>query len=288
MNDQEQEPGRESNPELTIRRILIGLDTSHHSLAALRAAAALAGSLGADLHGLFVEDVKLLQLAELPVAREVQFPFARRGRLSPRRMRRQLRAQARQARQALASMCKERGIEWSFQVVRGEVSTQILNEAEKADLLCVGRASRPLVQRSGLGSTAFAAAGAVSRSVLLVSRGTEIDSPVVVFYDGSTEMRPSLLLASELADQIDGLLSVVVPASAAGSSKEVQERITTELDGEGLLVRYRELSGSGLRSIVNAIHTEGAGLLVIDRSYLPAHGLREFLADVDCPVLLVG
>ena len=95
-------------------------------------------------------------------------------------------------------------------------------------------------------------------------------------------------MASRVADHLEGLLSVVVPASAASSSEEIQEKITAELDGEGLLVRYRELAGSGLRSLINAALTEGAGLLVLDRSYLPADRLADFVAGVDCPVLLVS
>ena len=288
MPNREQEAVHETGDELAIRRIVIGLDTSRHSLAALRAAAYLARCLEADLHGLFVEDVTLLRVAELPVARETQFPFARRSRLSPQRMRRQLRAQAEQARRALARECTESGIEWSFEVVRGDVSARVLEEAEDADLLCVGRASRPLTRHSGVGSTAIAAAGAVSRSVLLVSRDTEIKSPVVVLYDGSEEGKEALLMASRVADHLEGLLSVVVPASAVSSSEKIQERITGELDGEGLLVRYRELAGSGLRSLINAALTEGAGLLVLDRSYLPADRLADFVAGVDCPVLLVS
>ncbi|MGD9028912.1 MAG: universal stress protein, partial [Anaerolineae bacterium] len=63
---------REQDEELTIRRILIALDASSHSIAALRAAARLASSLEAELHGLFVEDINLLRAAGLPMARELQ------------------------------------------------------------------------------------------------------------------------------------------------------------------------------------------------------------------------
>ena len=282
MDEQEREH------ELVIRRILIGLDASRHSMAALRAAAQLAVTLEAQLHGLFVEDATLLKVSKLPVAREIQFPFATRAPLSPRRMRRQLRAQAQQARKALASISKEHGVEWSFEVARGEVSVCMLEESTRADLLCLGRASRPLTLRSCLGSTAVAAASAASRSVLLVSRETEIGPPVVLLCDGSDEGRQALRLSWQLADAMKGLLSIVVPASVAESSEQVQEQITDELDGEELLVRYRELSGSGIRSFINAAHTEGAGMLVLHRSSVPSEDLEELLVEVACPVLLVG
>ena len=65
MNEHEREP--------TIRRILVALDASRHSLAALEAASELAEALKAELVGIFVEDVNLLYLAGLPFAREVRY-----------------------------------------------------------------------------------------------------------------------------------------------------------------------------------------------------------------------
>ena len=55
MNERELEP--------TIRRILVALDASPHSQAALQAASELAAALKAELVGIFVEDVNLLHLA---------------------------------------------------------------------------------------------------------------------------------------------------------------------------------------------------------------------------------
>ena len=51
-------------------RIWVALDESPRSTAALTAAAALAGELDAELAGLFVEDVNLQHLFDLPFARE--------------------------------------------------------------------------------------------------------------------------------------------------------------------------------------------------------------------------
>ena len=51
-------------------RILVALDASPRSLAALSTAGALAAELDAELSGLFVEDINLQRLLALPFARE--------------------------------------------------------------------------------------------------------------------------------------------------------------------------------------------------------------------------
>jgi nucleotide-binding universal stress UspA family protein len=252
----------------------------------LRAAARLASSLEAELHGLFVEDINLLRAAGLPMARELQLPFARHTRMNPERTRRQLRAQARQARRALASICTREQIQWTFEVVRGGVSSKVLEEAEKADLLCLGRTGRPVMQRPGLGSTARAAATGAQRSVLLISHGRHIGPPVIVAYDGSASAEQALLLASQLVQELGGTLSILVPASTSGSSSETQAQIAHRLGGESLVIRYRELVGPGVRPLISAVQTEKCGILVLSRATLSPDDVGELVGAVDCPVLL--
>lgn len=60
--------------EFVVRRILVAPETSTQSLAALKTAVTLAAELGADLEGLFVEDVNLVRVASLPIARRILYP----------------------------------------------------------------------------------------------------------------------------------------------------------------------------------------------------------------------
>jgi nucleotide-binding universal stress UspA family protein len=277
----------EQEEERTIQRILVALDASHHSLAALQAATELARTLEAELLGLFVEDVNLLRAAGLPMARELQFPFARHAKMDPERMRRQLRAQAEQARRALSSTCEQHHIEWTFRVVRGSVSSKLLEEAAKADLLCMGRASRPVTQRLRMGSTARATATRAQRSVLVISQGARIQAPIVVTYDGSSDTDQALLLARRLSMETGGFLSILVPAEPSIPCEELQDQLAERLNVEDLVIRYRELSGSGVMSIVRAAQTEGCGTLVVSRALLGQEEIGQLLDEVECPVLLV-
>jgi nucleotide-binding universal stress UspA family protein len=64
-------------PSRLIRKILVALDASLGSRAALRAAADLAAAMEAELSGVAVEDVELLRFAEAPA----QLAAANSGRM---------------------------------------------------------------------------------------------------------------------------------------------------------------------------------------------------------------
>lgn len=275
------------NDEVAIRRILVALDASHHSLAALEAAAELAATLEAELKGLFVEDVNLLQVAGAPTAREVRYPFVDAGRLDVARMERQLRAQAAQARRALAAVCERREIKWSFQVVRGEVAPEVLGAAEKADLLSLGRVSRPLVRRLRLGSTALAAAVQGPCCVLLLHRDVGLSPPVVVTYDGSPVGRRALTMAAHLARKNGGYLVILIPTDTAEEAQRLQAESAVLLRQHGPMLHYRRLADRSVATLMQALRAERGGVLVLSSTILHLSSLQKLLREIDCPVLLV-
>ncbi len=278
----------EQEQERTFERILVAVDASRHSLAALQAAAELASTLEAELRGVFVEDVNLLRIAALPMARELRFPFIRHVRMTPGRMRRQLRAQAHQAREAFSSICGRCQVDWTFRVVRGSVSSKILEEAADADLICVGRASRPVMQRPKMGSTARAAVAEVRQPVLVISQDTRITAPVIVIGDGSDESASALLLAGRLALEMGGFLSILVPADSSSSPEELQRRLAERLNSEDMVIQYRELAKSDVTSIIRSVRSEACGILVVSRAALEPEEIGKLLDGVACPVLLMA
>jgi len=277
----------EQNDKLAIRRILVALDASYHSLAALEAAIELAASMEAELQGLFVEDVNLLRVAGSPAAREVRYPYVAAARMDRARMERALRAQAAQARQAIAAACERRQIKWSFRVVRGEVAPEVLAAALEADLLILGRASRPFIRRVRLGSTARAAAERAPHSVLLLQRDMGIRPPVVVVCDGSPTARQALMMAARLAQKEGGYLAVLILAGTVDEMSRLQAETFDLLRGQGLRVRYRRLTDAGVATLTHEARSEGSGVLVLSSTILQPDALQALLDRVDCPVLLV-
>jgi nucleotide-binding universal stress UspA family protein len=281
MNERELEP--------TIRRILVALDASLHSLAALEAASELADALKAELIGIFVEDVNLLRLAGLPFAREVGFLSGVDRPLDSPGMERALRIQAEQARQMLAGVARGRQIRWSFRVVRGQVATELLTAAQEADLLALGRASWALTRRVRLGATAREVVAQASGAVLLLQHGHAICPPVQLVYNGSPAARRAVPTAAHLASITGGQLTVMVVANAPEVAQRLQEEVDGRLQAQRVEGHYRQLDNPAAEELAQALHMAGGGTLVIgaDNPILEGEGLPTLLDAIDCMVFLV-
>lgn len=279
----------EPGSELIIRRILVALDASSHSLAALEAAAELAADLKAELLGLFVEDINLVRLAELSFARAIHYPSATERQLDSPGVERELRVQAAQARQSLAAVAERVRVRWSFQTVRGRVVSELLTAAREADLLTLGKASRPLGGRVRLGSTARAVAAGAPRSVLLLQRGACIGKPVLVTYDGSVGSRQGLALGARLAQADADKLTVLVMADSPETAQRLEGQAADWLRARGLAARYRRVTGDRVRALAQAVRAEGGGVLVLggEPVLLENEAIQQLLDELPCPVLLV-
>jgi len=268
----------------SIRRILVALDASVSSLAALEAAVALASRLEAELIGLFVEDVNLLKLAALPFAREVGFSSARRRRLGSVEMERSLRAQASRAEAALIAAAERQSVRCSFRVVRGEVTAQVLEAATEVDLLALGRA--PRAWRAN--STSRVIVSAASRPVLLLTPGTPVCPPIASVYDGSAESARALLLARRLVQTERDTLTVLVVARDADDAQRLRQQAAGHLAGSGLAVDYVTLLNADAADVARAARRYATGTLVLAANLpLKSGTLEQLLTELDCAVFLV-
>jgi len=89
-------------PKFTlIRHIAVALDCSPHSIASLTIAAELAHSMHAELTGIFVEDINLLRMAELPFCHEIRIYTSEPEHIDASQFERSLKLQARSAEESL-------------------------------------------------------------------------------------------------------------------------------------------------------------------------------------------
>lgn len=273
---------------LTIRRILVALDSSTHSLAALAAAAELAASMHAELLGLYVEDENLVHLAGLPFASEVQSYSAVSKPVSSNEMEAALRLQASQARRALEAAANKAKAKWSFRVVRGQVTASILAAALEADLLAMGRIGRPLSRRTRLGSSARAVMSESGRPVLIMEHGGHLHFPVLATFDGSVAARQALTAAAQLAQAIGDNLNVLI-LGRAEEQAEIERTaadLLGEIEVEARYIWMSDVSVSGLTKMVNSAK-DCVLVLGGENQLLEAENIQELLDRTDCPVMLV-
>lgn len=277
----------ESEYELTIQRILVALDASPHSLSALEAAVELAASFRAELLGLFVEDINLLRLAELPFAQEVGRFSGTLRRLDTRHVERQLHAQAVRARQALTRIAERAQVQWSFHVARGQIASELLTAASDVDLVILGKAGWSGQRR--LGSTARSVLSQAPGPALILQQGVRLGLPVVVLYDGSRMAQRALAAATQLVRGSEGYLTLLLLADGPDAAQSLQMEAADWLQERGLKARYRWLSKADAARLCRVVQVEGGGVLVLHRDMplLRGEALMALLNEIGCPVLLV-
>jgi nucleotide-binding universal stress UspA family protein len=268
-----------------ITRILVAVDASPLSLAALEAAAELAASLQAELLGLYIEDINLLRAADSPFAREVgHFSGAVRD-LDSQKLQRQLRSQANRVRRRLSQLAQRSQIRWSFRVVRGIIEAELLSAASDVDLVILGRAGWSGKRR--LGSTAQAVASRAPGPALLHAPRTASEPAVLVIYDGSQVAQRALTTAANLVKGQEGFLSVAIVAADHDEAKRLQIEAGLWLRSRDLQARYRWLFTADEEKVKQLMYVEGECTLVLPASTLAEESLVRLLHGLKCPVMVV-
>jgi nucleotide-binding universal stress UspA family protein len=256
-------------------------------MAALDAAAELAVNLGAELIGIFVEDINLVRLGGLPPVQEIGQSSGVPRELDDRRIGHELRGQAARARRALENVARRMQVNWSFRVSRGSIEGELLEAATSADLVILGKAGWSGKRR--LGSTAEAVLAAAPGPTLVLEAKDRLQPTLMAVYDGSVVSRRALATAISLAENRGGYLAVGIVAKDTERARELQKEVFKLLRATGLEVRFRWLVEVDSATLGEMIRTQEECILVLpgESPLLEGKSLQEALKDFDCPVLVV-
>lgn len=257
-------------------RILVALDASPHSIAALKAAVELAALLDAELDALFVEDINLLRLCNLPFSQEIGSYSGRVRRLDHSQIERQLRTLAGMIERTVSQVTLRTPVRWRFHVRRGPVVEELLNAAQQAALLSLGRAGR--ARRKSLGSTAQSLVHRSPRPLLILGEEGGLRNPLTVVYTGSPASQRAVNLAAHLAARgkrpVQVLLLRDKPTDEGMAHPEVEARILLgEAAGELRPVTQREL--------VELLNKRDGGTLILPNEH------AALMSEFDGPTILV-
>ncbi len=277
-----------SNIRHDVRRILVALDASPGSLAALEVAARLAVALHAELCGLYVEDETLLRSAELPITTAVGSFSGAVRRIERPELERHLRTQAAKSKHALESIATQARLTWTFRVARGSVAAELLRAAEEADLISLGRCGWSLIESGRIGMTTETILSETHAPVLLLRRGLRMGQSVVAVYDGSDAARGGLNLATQIARDETTPLVIVLPTSGE-TADQLRGNAQSDLDGMGVRrsVLFRTVLRKDAALLGGVTHGEDAGILILPTADVFEKGFRELLTHLECPVLVV-
>jgi nucleotide-binding universal stress UspA family protein len=269
------------------RRILVALDASRQSQTALEAAAEMAERMQAELEAMFVEDIDLLHLAELPFSHEIGFTSASRRLLDSTAMARALRIRASEARAMLESIAAKHKITSTFRVARGKVLEELLAATETVDMVAVGTRGHKLGRGKQVGSTYSGVLQSCRCSVLVLQENIAPGDAIVVLFDGSDASIRALELAQTMsASHHDPVVVVLLcKTSRADSLKQKAANYLGDLPD----VEYRELSTSQLDELSRTLNDTKCGVFLVPRPItqtLDSLSL-ERLSHLRCPVMLL-
>jgi hypothetical protein len=251
-----------------MRRIAVTLDAFDHSLAALEQAARLARRMGAQLEGIFIEDIDLLQLAEMPFLREVRKSSRSVEAMNPVRMEQEFRVLARRAERLLGEQATRHHVSWSFRIWRGSIDTDLLDAAMEVDVLALSRLGSALTR----GHPALPGLNAIA-----------------VLYGDSEPAVRALETAAGMAAEVHAGLNVLLPAAGKTDTAALRQAVVTQLGEQAGMAQFIPMPDASLASLVEALADTGSAALILQRDHelLQTPSLRQCLNSLNCPLLVV-
>ena len=276
-----------SQASTSIGRVLILLDGSRLSLAALEAAAEIASVRNAEVLGIFVEETNLLRAAGYGFAREVGGSSGLARPLEVAALETRMQTLAEQARRTLQQTMAGRGLVQSLKLCRGRVAEEVLNLMQPDDLVVLGRVGWSCIPGARLGSTARILLRQAPCDVLLwVEPRHQRQSRVVVLlnHDQGANHR-AVRVGAELARRSKQPLSVLIRSKPEDDSA-LAEDILTYLQREGIAARVKQVPESSAGAAVIAIQEESATQLVVSRSssLFADQGAESLLSELNVPI----
>lgn len=267
--------------------LLLALDLSPESRAAAALAVEVAAALGAGIEALFVEDRELVDLADHPLAWEVDVFGAGARQVERASLERRLRAQAARARSLLAQVAGPRGIAWTFRVVRGTVLEEIRTASRESIAVTLGRIGWSRAPGRAIGRTTLALLEERELRVLLPGRRPATKGPVIACYDGSPAGDRALGIAARLARAAEDRVHVALVTEDEAHLGRLRQRAEARLasmDVDAVFVT-RVATPSDL---VASVRERPCGFLVVPAGVVGAGpDLTSFVGALDCPLLLI-
>lgn len=251
-----------------MRRIAITLDAFEVSAQALEQAVRLAKRMGAQLEGIFIEDIDLLQIAELPYLKEVRSVSRSENVINLQRMEQELRVLARRAERLLSEQAALHHVAWSFRIWRGSIDSDLLAADIEADVFALTR----------LGA-------ALTRSRALPARCTAVS----ILFTGTDASVRALQAAINLATDPDRELNILLLADSDAEAARLQQLATEQVGKDAARVHFLHMVDGSIAELMEILTDTNTAVLILERGHELLHtpSLKRNLGNLSCPLLVV-
>ena len=269
-----------------IRRILIALDASPSSQAALELAAELAVRHQAELIGIYVEDINLLRSADISITEEVGGYSAISRRVDSQQIESELKAQAKRIEEMLSSIAGRAKLRWTFRSVRGLIPGELIAAAEESDLIILGK--KGWSEGKQFGSTARKLVALSPVQSLILEHKVRPETPVLVLYDGSPASQKALKTASRICTP-GSTLTILVPAEDRQTAEQLYSGLASWIEDQEFRVQFRwvnDLHGTRISNMALIFDCDIV-ILPAQSEHFQPKALIKMVENADCAVLLV-
>lgn len=251
-----------------MRRIAITIDAFRLSADALEQAVRLAERMNARLEGIFIEDMDLIQLAELPFLREVRSVSRSEQAIDLARMEQELRVLARRAERLLSEQATRHNVSWSFRIWRGSIDSDLLTADIEADVFALTRLGAELM-----------------RIPALRAKTTSVS----VVFTGSEASKRALDTAVNLAADPLKDLNILLPAADDVEIERLIRMATEQAGANAPTMHFQRMTDGSLADLVEVLTDTNSSVLVLERDspLLQTPTLKQSLNRLNCTILIV-
>ncbi len=260
---------------MRVKRILIPTDGSEYSKTAQDYGIYLARKLGAELTGLFIMDLKIIQdplfddisgFMGLSSTREI-YPFIEKG----------MDERADSILGDFDERCKQQGITPGLKKLRGIVDEMIIEEGEDADCIILAQRGEHYSLTDGglLGSTSESVVRKTGKPVLVTPLEFKEIRKVGLAYDGGPHAERALTIAAELTITLESTLTVLIITGDDEQAEILGKKVTSFLEPYDIALSLEIRGGKEEQEIVRF---SGEG--VVDLLVMGAYGhsrIRKFI-----------
>ena len=245
---------------LKLARITLAVDACGYSTANIELAVKLAKFLNAHLHGLFIEDIDLLQSAEFPFTTEITLSTGQERKFDSNSVQRTLRIKSSEFRNSLAVSAESSRVVWSFDSVRGRKNLRdpVWRENSEMTILGLGLTGRrPRVRQDR------------ERILLFLDHETNLSGILSLLISLSTKPAIELTLAGSDPSRLDVLRKTLNESQQADGRVSLRQRDEHEI----------------IQGVKNARDYFD---FVVASSNAESEALQWMLDNPSCPVILVS